>query len=122
MIFLSEPQLFNCDVNLALSPLKPTYCHKLNSDDSFFPELALEHRQAHGGTMALWHSALDPFITCLPTNTPAILPLLLAIPGLQPSAHIGIYLPTSGQDKEFVIALGELGTVLELLREDHPAP
>ena len=74
-MFLSEPQLFQCDVSLALTPLIPTYHYHLNSEDKFYPELALEQRQAHSGTLALWHSALDPFI---PTS-PAVLPLLLSI-------------------------------------------
>ena len=120
MIFLSEPQIYQCDANLALSSLKPTYCHHLNSEDTFYPELALEQRHAHGGTLALWHSLLDPFITLLPTTSPAVLPLLLSIPGLKPSAHIEIYLPTSGQKEEFVIALASLSAVLESLEEDHP--
>ena len=94
LIFLSEPQLFQCDARLALAPLLPTYCYKLNSQDSYYPELALEQRQAHGGTLAMWNSALDPFVSLLPTSSPAVLPLLLSIPGLSKSFHIGVYLPT----------------------------
>ena len=119
LMFLSEPQLFHCDASLALAPLLPTYCHHLNSEDTYYPELALDKRHANGGTLALWHSALDPFITILPTTSPAVLPLLLSIPGLSPSIHVGIYLPTSGRDEHFVVALAALTAVLESVLEDH---
>ena len=88
IMFLSEPQLFKCDVSLALAPLLPTYCHHFNSEDEYYPELALDRRHAHGGTLALWHSALDPFISILPTTSPVVLRLLLSIPGLSPSWNI----------------------------------
>ena len=118
-MLLSEPQLFQCDVALALSPLIPTYRYHLNSEDKFYPELALEQRQAHGGTLALWHSALDPFISILPTTSPAVLPLLLSIPGISPSVHVGIYLPTSGREEDFVVALAALTAVLETVSDEH---
>ena len=119
LMFLSEPQVFQCDAALAMAPLLPTYCYHLNSEDTYYPELALDKRQAHGGTLALWHSALDPFITILPTTSPAVLPLLLSVPGITPSVHVGIYLPTSGRDEDFVVALASLTAVLEHVLEDH---
>ena len=118
-MFLSEPQLYKCDARLALAPLLPTYCYHLNSEDEYHPDLALDRRQAHGGTLALWHSALDPFISILPTSSPAVLPLLLSIPGLTPSIHVGIYLPTSGREEHFVVALAALTAVLESVLDDH---
>ena len=119
LIFLSEPQLFQCDATLALSPLLPTYCHHLNSEDTFYPELALDKGHAHGGTLALWHSSLDPYIIILPTTSPAVLPLLLSIPGINPSIHVGIYLPTSGRDEYFAVALSSLTAVLESVQEEY---
>ena len=92
----------------------------LNSEDSILPTLALDQRHAWGGTLALWHSSLDPFITVLPTSSPSVLPLLLSIPGLSPSLHIGIYLPTSGRDPEFLTALAALDMVLLSLAETKP--
>ena len=80
LLFLSEPQLFQCDSSLTLAPLLGPYCHHLNSEDSYYPDLALESRQAKGGTLCLWHSALDPFVTLLPTTSPAVLPILLSVP------------------------------------------
>ena len=120
LIFISEPQLFQCDCSLALAPLRGTYCHHLNSEDSFYPDLALESRSAKGGTLSLWHAALDPFVTLLPTPSPAVLPLLLSVPGLSPSAQVCIYLPTSGQEQEFVLAISALTAVLQSLAEEHP--
>ena len=118
-MFLSQPQLYQCDSNLVLAPLLATYCHHLNSEDFFNPDLALEKHKAKGGTLCLWHKALDPFASLLPTTSPAVLPLLLSVPGLSPSAHIGIYLPTRGQDQEFVLALAALSAVLQELKENH---
>ena len=118
-MLLSEPQLYKCDASLALAPLLPSHCYHLNSEDEYHPELALDRRQAHGGTLAIWHSALDPFISILPTTSPAVLPLLLSIPGLSPSIHVGIYLPTSGRDEHFVVALAALTAVMETILDDH---
>ena len=58
--------------------------------------------------MALWDTYIDPCITILPTTSPAVLPLILDIPGYSPSAHIGVCLPTRGQEHEWVIALAAL--------------
>ena len=41
------------------------------------------------------------------------------MPGLSPSIHVGIYLPTSGRDELFVIALAALTAVLETFQEDY---
>ena len=77
LIFLSEPQLFQCDTALALASL-PDFCHHLNSADSFLPSLALDQRKAWGGTLAMWHKSLDPFLLVPPTTSPAhfFIPLL----------------------------------------------
>ena len=119
LVFLSEPQLFQCDTALALAPLR-NYRHHLNSEDMLLPSLALDQRHAWGGTLALWHSSLDPFITVLPTSSPSVLPLFLSIPGLSSSVHIGIYLPTSGRDSDFLTALSALDMVLVSLSETKP--
>ena len=120
LLFLSEPQLFQCDVSLALAPVLGTYCHHLNSEDSYYPELALESRKAKGGTLCIWHSALDPFITIQPTTSCAVLPLFCPSLDCPPSAHISVYMPTSGRDHEFVLALAALSAVMESLAEDYP--
>ena len=119
LMFLSEPQLFLCDASLALSPMTG-YSFHLNSEDATLPSMAMDQRRAWGGTLALWHSSLDPFVTVLPTTSPAVLPVFLSIPGLSPSIHIGIYLPTSGRDPEFLTALTALDMVLVTMVETRP--
>ena len=71
--------------------------------------------------MALWKSSLNPFVTILPHTSPAVLPMILDIPGLQWSIHIGIYLPTRGLEHEWVIALAALTLVLEYAQETYPS-
>ena len=63
--------------------------------------------------MALWPSHLDPFVSPLETTSPSVLPILLSIPGLQPSVHIGLYLPTSGHEDDYYIALSALTSIME---------
>ena len=72
--------------------------------------------------MAMWHSSLDQYITVLPSASPAILPLLVKLPDLAISCHIGTYLPTAGHEEQFLTALSEIDTtissVLERFGED----
>ena len=95
MIFLSEPKLFQADVKIATELLSPAYSYILNSEDLYDPDLPLSSNQAHGGTLTAWKSNLDPFVTVLNTESSRILPILLELPGYQPTIHINIYLPTS---------------------------
>ena len=98
--------------------LSARFSFHLKSKDSFCPDFLLKNRIAKGGTMAMWKSELSPFIRVLPTTSPAVLPIFLAIPGLEPSAHIALYLPTQGRDAEFIDALAALETcVLHILEE-----
>ena len=93
LIFLSEPQVFNCDMSL-FAPQLAHYKFYLNGEDRFDPDIPSDSLHAKGGTLALWKAPLDPYVTVLPSTSPAVLPLLLSIPGLSKSIHIGIYLPT----------------------------
>ena len=72
----------------------------------------MDRRKAWGGTLALWRREIDPFITPLETPSPSVLPLLLQIPGLSSSIHIGLYLPTWGRDSEFIEALASLESIV----------
>ena len=96
-------------------------CH-LNSNDVFCPDLPLISRKPNGGTMAMWHHHLDPYIRVLPCPSSAVLPILLAVPGLSQSAHISVYLPTAGKDTEFLCALAALDTCIEQIKEDFSCP
>ena len=94
----------------------------LNSEDSFCPELSLATRRAKGGTMAMWECKLDPYIRILPTTTSAVLPLLLSPPGLMPTAHITVYLPTAGRDSEFLSDIAALDAIVSEILEDYSCP
>ena len=119
-IFLSEPQLFSCDLPQVLKYFSGEYCSSLNSDDCFDPELPLVSRKAHGGTMALWRKNLDPCVKTYPTSTASILPIIFKPPDSATSIHITVYLPTSGQEGEFIDALAQLANTIEDLEEEYP--
>ena len=91
------------------------YSHLLNSTDNFDPSLPLIKTRASGGTLAMWHKSLDPFVTPIVSPSSSILPLLLNRPGFLKSCHIGIYMPTSGLDDQFVDALSDLETILQTI-------
>jgi hypothetical protein len=122
LVFLSEPQIFSCDISRVMGPFNGKYKFSLNSEDCHDPDLPLERFRAKGGTLAMWETKLDQYVTVLPTNSSAVLPLLVKIPGLVQACHIGVYLPTAGLEEQFVDALSELDTtitsVLEKFGED----
>ena len=122
LILLSEPQTFQCDVKSLFKTLQGQFSFHLNSEDLLHPDLALEHPKAKGGTMALWKLSLDPFITVLPTSSPSVLAIALAIPGYAISCHVCIYLPTAGQENEFLSAMSCLDSCLEDILERYEDP
>ena len=70
----------------------------------------------------MWKSTLDPYIKVLPTSASSSLPILLSVPGLQVTAHIAVYLPTSGKDPEFTSALSALDVTLTMIEEEYACP
>jgi hypothetical protein len=110
---LSEPQIYQCDVNQLLKYLEGEYCWHLNSQDLLDPELPLVKSKAIGGTLLLWMKELDPYIEVITTNTTAFLPIVLKMPGLQTSVHISLYMPTHGRDSEFLSDLAELRNCID---------
>ena len=72
--------------------------------------------------MALWKRSFDPYITPLPSNSSAILPLLLKLPESKVSVHIAIYLPTHGKDVEFLEELSNLQLCIDDIRSSHNDP
>ena len=110
--FMSEPQVFMCDVAKMMTQFDGAYKFALNSEDSFDLDLSLDRVKAKGGTMAMWDTNLDQYVTVLKTTSPAVLPLLVKIPGLLETCHIGVYMPTAGLDEQFVEALSILDTIL----------
>ena len=100
--------------------LEGDYTFSLNSKDMHDNTLPLISSKANGGTMVLWKLQLDPFITIHPVPNSSFLPLVFQPPNLKPSIHISIYLPTSGQENEFLLALTELSLTLHHLHQKYP--
>ena len=120
LVFLSEPQAFQADINDIMDYVKGDYCHYLNSEDLHSPDLPLVTNHAVGGTLCLWRRSLDPFVTIYPATNSSFTPIILRIPNFQISIHIGIYLPTHGKDVEFVSDLAELKICIDELQEKYP--
>ena len=69
--------------------------------------------------MIMWQASLDPFVSIIPTQSSSIAAILLKLPGSCTSAHIAIYLPTAGQEVQFVSALASLDNCLGDLLNKH---
>ena len=109
--------MFQCNIGI-FSPQLPSYKYFLNSEDTFFPDLTMDSLRAKGGTIALWKCSLDPYITVLPHTSAAVLPIPY-VPGVSPSIHIIVYLPTRGQERTWMIELATL-TMVIYVKEAHP--
>ena len=119
---ISEPQLYQCDADQTLQYIQGDYCWYLNSHDIMDPDLPMYTSAAHGGTLAIWHKKLDPYIEAVPTNTTAFLPIILKIPGLRTSIHVTLYLPTHSKDDEFIADMAELRNCLDELISKYSDP
>ena len=71
----------------------------------------------------MWKASLDPYLTVHVTDSSSFLPVVLDIPNVQTSIHIALYLPTAGQDSEYLAELSKLRLALDelVLRLDNPA-
>ena len=118
-VFLSEPMLFQCDLELETSLFNGEYSSSLSSEDILNPDLPLLKR-AKGGTMAMWKSNLDQFVSICGTSSSSFLPLIFSPPGLATTIHIVVYLPTAGQDVEFVEEIVKLNLCIQELLTKHP--
>ena len=92
----------------------------MNSPDKNDPELPLIKSKAHGGTMVLWKTKHDPYIDIHPVVSSAFLPVIFNPPGSILSIHIAVYLPTDGQEHEFVEELSKLSVAIDELCDVHP--
>ena len=82
----------------------------------------MDSPKAHGGTMIMWKSKLDPYISPLTITSSSFLPVLLNIPGFSKSIHIALYLPTAGRNSEFVSALALLDSFLQEAKNTYNCP
>ena len=71
-------------------------------------DLPLTHPKAKGGTMALWHSSLSPYLKVLPSTSPSFFSILISVPGYLPALHTVVYLPTAGRDGDWLASVVEL--------------
>ena len=120
IIFLTEPMIFASDADLQMKYLCGEYCFTLNSADKYDPELPLIKSRAHGGTMILWKLHLDPFISVCPVTSSSFLPITFQPPGSPLSIHICVYLPTLGQENQFIEEIAQLTITVDELLEKHP--
>ena len=120
LVFLSESQVYQSEVDSLLKYVEGTYYFSLNSEDKYDPTLPLCKNYSHGGTLLLWRHDLDPYVKIHPVTTPAFTPLILNLPNTIPTIHIAIYLPTSGKESEFISEMANLRACMEELREAHP--
>ena len=119
-IFLSEPGLYQCDLDLAMGPFRGEYSSALNSSDLYDPGIPMAHSAAYGGTMILWKIKHDPHISIVPVDSSSFLPIIFSPPGYATTVHICIYLPTQGKENQFLGDMAKLDLCIDKLRDQHP--
>ena len=102
LIFISEPQIFQSDLQHSMSLFKGEYSCELNSEDKFDIEASMIRAKAIGGTMVLWKHSIDKYISLYRSPSTSFLPIVFNPPGCPLSVHIALYLPTSGKETEFI--------------------
>ena len=120
LIFVSEPNIFYHDAKQLMAYLHNNYSFSLNSEDTFDPEAPYTKNRTSGGTMVLWKSELDKYISIHPVSSTSFLPIVFSPPGVPTTVHIGLYLPTSGLETQFIDQITELRMVIEELAESYP--
>ena len=107
LVFISEPQVYECDLEKIMAPLQGEYCYSVKPSDNIDPELPLVRSKPHGGVMALWKKQFDPYITVHKISSTSILPLIFKPPRNPISIHVSVYLPTHGQESNFFEELAQ---------------
>ena len=96
------------------------YAFFLNSEDRYDQEIPFIKNQSFGGTMVLWKKELDTHISVHSVSTTSFLPVIFSPPGSPVSVHIALYLPTSGQESEFLEQITLLRITIEELKDTYP--
>ena len=120
LMSISEPWLHLSDAKISLESFLPSYNFFLNSEDRHDNLLSLAKSRAFGGTLVLWKTHLDPYITILKPVSSRILALVLDQPGFQISVHITIYLSTAGHDPQYVQDLALLQETINEVKLKYP--
>ena len=114
LVFLSEPLLFQTDLQSNMEYFRGDFAF-LNSEDLYDKDLPMAISRAEGGTLMMWKSSLDPFITVLDSDSPAFLPVILELPDTVKSIHVGLYLTTAGREEDYLRELANLTILLDEL-------
>ena len=96
------------------------YSASLNSEDLYDQDLPFIYNRAKGGTMVLWKSYLDPYLFVHTSESTAFLPVIIDIPNITTSIHIGLYLHTAVKEAEYLTELSKLTVALDELLLKHP--
>ena len=70
--------------------------------------------------MVMWRLEHDPFVTAVSVDCPAFQPIVFHPPNHFPSIHVAVYLPTQGQENEFISCISKLSLFLEEMQEKYP--
>ena len=112
--------LYQCDLDLEMNLFMGEYSSALSSDDLHDHELPLLKMRAKGGTMALWKQKHDQYVTPIPSPSSSFLPIVFSPPDHPPSIHLALYLPTAGQDTDFIDEIVNLNQCLLELSQQYP--
>ena len=108
LVFISEPQTYQMDIQHQMYYFHDQYKYFLNSEDLHDMDLPMLKNRAKGGTMVMWNSHLDPFITVHKPSSPAFLAIIPKLPNLPTTIHVALYLPTVGKEAEYLTELAKL--------------
>ena len=70
--------------------------------------------------MAMWKASMDEYITIYPVLTTSFIPIVYSPPGSPVTVHIVLYLPTSGQESDFVEQVVLLTNTIIELHDKYP--
>ena len=121
LLFLSEPQIFQSDLQNLTKYFKGEYTTVLNSEDLHNPDLMLTSTRAKGGTMVMWQKELDPYVTVHISDCSSYLPIVIDIPGQRTMIHVAAYMPTAGKEFEYIDDLAKMRVAIEELKTKFPS-
>ena len=81
MAFLSEIQLFNCDIHPIAEYLE-SYEFHINSEDMHSVDLPLNDFRAKGGTMIMWNKSLSNCVKVVKTSSPSFASVIYSSPDI----------------------------------------
>ena len=112
LLFLSEAQIFHCDLPLVSPYFNGLYSIHLNSDETDQEGLAMVSNKSHGGTVIMISKNLEPYAQMLPSSSSSFTAVLVHVPNFEKSVHIALYMPTAGKDSEFLTVLSCLNSFI----------